>query len=209
MSAFSLSLVNKDPATVETALERIYIPALTLPALLFHKALVSVYSEFAKVMQPEEELKYFVKIDENGFFTEALSIQDHGTISLMISQSTPTVEEIARMKGERQLFQPSYLASVAVMHSLLPQVDRNVCYPHQKVGVLKMATLMLMHIDKTHKYSVLCQPGENFAIQGIGPTFETGPYLLIKTNSWANVTLTNYAKHNSAFHPNAVSEAVH
>lgn len=209
MSAFTLSLINKDPATVEVALEKIYLPALTLPALLFHKALISQYDEFAKQRHAGEVIKYFIRLDTNGIFTEALSIEDGGEITLLMSQTTPLTEDVQRCKGAHMEFRPSYMASVAVMHSLLSEVDRNVCYPHQKLGLLRTVTLMLTHIDKTHVYSVTTETGHGFAIQGIGPDMATGPYFVIKTNSWSSVTLNNYVKHNSPFHPDAVSEAVH
>lgn len=209
MTAFSVSLINRDPATVESALEKIYLPALPLSAIMFHKALVSQYTEFAKNLRGDEVIKYFVKIARNGDFLESLSIEDGGGLALMMSQTTPTLQEVERFKAERVSFQPSFMASVALMHSLLPEVDRNVCYPNQKLGIFHTAALVLMHIDKTHVYSVSSNPEHAFALQGIGPDMETGPFFLIKSNSWANVSLNNYARHNSPFHPNAVSEAVH
>jgi hypothetical protein len=208
MTAFSISLINKDPASIEDALEKVYLPALPMSALMYHKALVSQYASFAQNLKEGEQIKYFVKIGKNGDFLESLSIADGDETAMMISQCTPDQFQIESFKRDRLAFRPAPLAAMSLMEALATH-ERNVCYPGHKVGLFHTAAVVLMHIDRTHVYSVQCKPDEAFAIQGMGPDMETGPYFLIKSNSWANITLKNYARHNSPFHPNAQTEAVH
>lgn len=208
MTAFSISLVNRDPATVESALEKVYLTALPKSGVLFHKALISQYALFAQNLKEGELIKYFVTIRKNGDFLESLSIVDGDEISLIISQCNPSAEHSAGFKADHRAFRPSYLGAISLMEALMTN-ERNVCYPGHKLGLFHTAAEVLMRNDRTHVFAVQCKPDETLVIQGIGPDLETGPYFLIKSNSWANVTLRNYAKHNSPFHPNAQTEAVH